>query len=147
VVGIFNQIKSSIIGVINELLGKIADLINKILNIPKIPNPPVGGGGGGGGGGGRGPIPKPGDVPLMATGGVIPANAPFAAILGDQRYGRNLEAPEGLIRQIVREETGRLQTQVTVRFEGDLASLVRELKPHIDAETKRVGRSLAKSVA
>jgi len=37
--------------------------------------------------------------------------------------------------------------QVTVRFEGDLASLVWEFKPHIDAETKRVGRSLAKSVA
>jgi len=33
-------------------------------------------------------------------------------VLGDQRYGRNLEAPEALIRQIVREETGRLQTQV-----------------------------------
>ncbi len=81
-------------------------------------------------------------IPLLATGAVIPANAPFATVLGDQRYGRNLEAPEALIRQIVREETGRLQTQVKVSFEGDLASLVRELKPHIDAETKRIGSSL-----
>lgn len=45
-------------------------------------------------------------VPRLATGAVIPPNAEFAAILGDQRNGRNLEAPERLIRQIVREESG-----------------------------------------
>lgn len=43
-------------------------------------------------------------IPRLATGAVIPANAPFAAILGDQRSGKNIEAPEGLIRQIIREE-------------------------------------------
>lgn len=45
-------------------------------------------------------------LPRLATGAVIPANREFAAILGDQTYGNNLEAPEGLIRQIVREESG-----------------------------------------
>ncbi len=44
-------------------------------------------------------------VPKLATGAVIPPNAEFAAILGDQKNGRNLEAPESLIRQIVREES------------------------------------------
>lgn len=48
-------------------------------------------------------IPK---VPYLATGAVIPPNAPFMAMLGDQRHGMNLEAPEDLIRQIVREEAG-----------------------------------------
>ena len=33
----------------------------------------------------------------------------FLAVLGDQKNGRNLEAPESLIRQIVREETGGKQ--------------------------------------
>mgnify|MGYP003299706569 CR=1 FL=1 len=42
----------------------------------------------------------------MARGAVIPPNAPFMAMLGDQRHGTNLEAPEDLIRQIVREEAG-----------------------------------------
>jgi hypothetical protein len=42
---------------------------------------------------------------MLATGAVIPANAPFAAILGDQKHGTNIEAPENLIRQIIREET------------------------------------------
>lgn len=50
-------------------------------------------------------------LPRLAKGAVIPPNAEFAAVLGDQRHGRNLEAPEGLIRQIVREESG---TNLTV---------------------------------
>lgn len=44
-------------------------------------------------------------IPRLATGAVIPPNAEFMAVLGDQKNGRNLEAPENLIRQIVREET------------------------------------------
>lgn len=46
------------------------------------------------------------NVPRLATGAVIPPNREFAAVLGDQTHGNNLEAPEGLIRQIVREESG-----------------------------------------
>ena len=46
-------------------------------------------------------------LPYLASGAVIPPNAPFAAVLGDQKRGRNLEAPESLIRKIVREESGK----------------------------------------
>lgn len=45
-------------------------------------------------------------IPLLATGAVIPPNAPFAAVLGDQRHGNNIETPEALLRQVVREESG-----------------------------------------
>lgn len=45
-------------------------------------------------------------IPMLAQGAVIPPNAKFLAMLGDQKNGRNLEAPESLIRQIVREESG-----------------------------------------
>lgn len=45
-------------------------------------------------------------IPYLAQGAVIPPNRKFMAVLGDQTSGRNLEAPEGLIRQIVREESG-----------------------------------------
>lgn len=44
-------------------------------------------------------------IPYLATGAVIPPNAPFMAVLGDQKRGTNLETPESLLRQIVREET------------------------------------------
>lgn len=51
-------------------------------------------------------IPNVNPIPYLATGAVIPPNAPFMAVLGDQKNGTNLEAPESLIRQIVREEAG-----------------------------------------
>lgn len=43
-------------------------------------------------------------IPYLAQGAVIPPNAPFMAVLGDQRNGTNIEAPADLIRQIMREE-------------------------------------------
>ncbi len=45
-------------------------------------------------------------IPKMAKGGVIPPNREFMAIFGDQRAGNNIETPEALMRQIVREESG-----------------------------------------
>lgn len=48
----------------------------------------------------------PPKIPYLASGAVIPANRPFTAVLGDQSHGNNLEAPEDLIRKIVREESG-----------------------------------------
>lgn len=46
-------------------------------------------------------------IPMLASGAVIPPNAPFMAVLGDQRRGTNIETPEDLLRKVVREETGR----------------------------------------
>lgn len=53
-------------------------------------------------------------IPYLAKGAVIPPNAAFLAVLGDQKAGRNLEAPEGLLRQIVREES-----KGAARFEAE----------------------------
>lgn len=46
------------------------------------------------------------NIPMLAQGAVIPANHEFLAVLGDQKQGTNIEAPEELIRKIVREEAG-----------------------------------------
>ena len=48
-------------------------------------------------------IPK---IPMLATGAVIPPNAPFMAMLGDQKHGTNIEAPLDTIKQAVREVVG-----------------------------------------
>lgn len=40
-------------------------------------------------------------IPKLATGAVIPPNAEFAAILGDQKHGTNIEAPLETITQAV----------------------------------------------
>lgn len=47
-------------------------------------------------------------LPRLAQGAVIPPNREFMAVLGDQKHGTNIEAPESLMRQVVREETGPL---------------------------------------
>ena len=47
------------------------------------------------------------NIPYLASGAVIPPNKEFMAVLGDQNQGNNIEAPENLIRRIVREESGR----------------------------------------
>lgn len=41
------------------------------------------------------------DVPYLASGAVIPPNAPFMAVLGDQRHGKNIEAPLSTIQEAV----------------------------------------------
>lgn len=96
---IVNGMSDILEGFINWAIGLLNDLIDKInsvtsnlsffggdgLNIPSIPEV---------------------NIPKLATGAVIPPNAPFLAMLGDQTMGTNIEAPADLIRQIVREETG-----------------------------------------
>lgn len=103
---------NTIIGFINSLISGVSTAVNKVidmlnglsfeapdwvpiiggksldLNIPKI---------------------SPVKIPYLATGAVIPPNAPFLAMMGEQKHGTNLEAPESLIRKIVREESGRNQ--------------------------------------
>lgn len=45
-----------------------------------------------------------GRIPRLATGAVIPPQSEFLAVLGDQKRGTNIETPESLLRQIMREE-------------------------------------------
>ena len=40
-------------------------------------------------------------IPYLAKGAVIPPNAPFMAVLGDQRHGTNIEAPLSTIQEAV----------------------------------------------
>ena len=66
-------------------------------------------------------------IPYLAQGAVIPPNKEFMAVLGDQKSGNNIEAPEDLIRKIVREEAGnsgkgttRVQAQINRRTIFDI---------------------------
>lgn len=130
VAGTVKGIVNTIIDLINGMLSGMANGINGMINganlmgsiLPgwvNIPN-----------------VTAP-SIPHLATGAVIPPNSQFLAVLGDQKSGRNIEAPEGLIRQIVREEMGN--QKVTVEFTGTLAALARALAPEIKLEHIRSG--------
>lgn len=108
VLSIKNSI-NNIISAINAMISGVGTGINNLINALNslkfdIPDwAPLYGGKSFGLNIGNISIPQ---IPYLATGAVIPPNAPFMAMLGDQRHGTNLEAPESLIRQIVREEAG-----------------------------------------
>lgn len=83
-------------------------------------------------------------LPRLANGAVIPPNQQFAAILGDQRSGKNLEAPAGLIRQMVMEGiqaaggVGR-GGDMTIIMEIDGREFGRASYKYGTAEQQRVG--------
>lgn len=77
------------------------------------------------------------DVPALARGAVIPANKRFMAVLGDQRNGNNLEAPEALIRQIVREESGG-SYQIVALLQSILSAVQNGQQIVIDRAGQRV---------
>jgi hypothetical protein len=57
-------------------------------------------------------------IPYLAQGAVIPPNREFMAVLGDQRSGNNIETPESLMRQVVREEAGQLVADAILAMGG-----------------------------
>ena len=109
---ISSEIIGTMNGVISKVNGSIGDINNSIRGIERgftfsynvqLPN------GGRRWGNYHLNLPTVNTVPYLATGAVIPPRSEFLAVLGDQKNGRNLEAPEGLIRQIFREESGSKQ--------------------------------------
>lgn len=107
--GIATMPLNTIIGVVNTIIRAIASGLNAVIRMLNrihftIPSW-VPGFGGNSFGFSISTITPP-TIPYLASGAVIPPNKEFMAVLGDQKYGNNIEAPEGLIRRIVREETG-----------------------------------------
>lgn len=81
------------------------------------------------------------NVPYLAQGAVIPPNREFLAVLGDQRSGNNIEAPEDLIRKIVREEAGGMNDALL----REILQAIREGKV-LMVDRKRLGEVVAQSV-
>jgi hypothetical protein len=136
---------NSIIDFINGMIRAIAGGINAVIsgmNSLRITIPSWVPGIGGSMWGMNIPYVNTPQIPRLASGAVIPPNAQFAAILGDQARGNNLEAPEGLIRQIFREELGNRSDNININFKGSMGELIRLMKPYIDREETRVGTNL-----
>ena len=115
VTGVFDKIKDTVSSAVDKMKGWISDLVKKFnsakekisssksksssvlsrLNIPIFSS-------------GIGNI----RIPKLASGSVIPPNAPFLAMLGDQKSGTNVEAPLSTIEQAVRNVVGNGAGQV-----------------------------------
>lgn len=154
-----NDVKAWFTGLINKGIGTFEGFINKIigglnwliakLNAFKISIPAwVPEIGGRSLGFNISPI-KTVTLPRLATGAVIPARSEFVAVLGDQKHGRNLEAPEGLIRQIVREESTNI-TYENLKLAFYAALLMAKQNGILDFDVnmdgQKVGQRTAKHV-
>ena len=137
--GIVNVGKGAVnvlISIINSLISLVVSCLNMIsFDIPSWV-PFIGGGHFGFN------IQHAPQIPYLAQGAVIPPNREFMAVLGDQTRGNNIEAPEDLIRKIVREETaGNGDWDLNITFEGDLAQFIRYLEPKITAQQRKTNRA------
>lgn len=127
IVSVVNKVIDALNGLIDKANGMLQGLFNKpwaqsFFSWAGIDTSNVG-------------IPHIPHVSFLASGAVIPGGKPFPAVLGDQPKGKtNLEAPEDLIRQIVREESN---SNITVNFTGTMAQLVRLMNPEIKREQNR----------
>lgn len=144
---VFNGIIGFIEGIINGAIGGINWLIDQLNKISfDVPDwvPAIGGKSFGFN------VSHVSEVklPRLANGAVIPPNQQFAAILGDQRSGKNLEAPAGLIRQMVAEGMQAAMAQgggfgrggnMTVIMEIDGREFGRASYKYGTAESQRIG--------
>ena len=79
-------------------------------------------------------IPKARTIPYLASGAVIPPNAPFTAVLGDQKHGTNIEAPLATIQEAVAQVIGDLAPAMAAGFEAmterqdELIATVRDIQ-------------------
>lgn len=81
-------------------------------------------------------------IPALATGAVIPPNREFMAVLGDQKQGTNIETPENLLRQIMREELGkRGGNSYSVNATANGRVLFRVIIDEAKQEKTRTGRN------
>lgn len=64
-------------------------------------------------------------VPYLASGAVIPPNAPFLAMLGDQRHGTNIEAPLSTIQEAVDASLDARMGGMMAGFEAVVATTER----------------------
>ena len=127
VVDIFGSIKTSItnvlnkvIGIVNRAIGTVNSAIGGIESAfsfgPwEVPTPfgkkTIGF---------SATFPRVPTIPYLAKGAVIPPRSEFLAVLGDQKQGNNIEAPEALLRKIVREESGGQQSGGNYRFTAQI---------------------------
>lgn len=85
------------------------------------------------------------NLPRLANGAVIPPNHQFAAILGDQHSGTNIEAPAALIKEMLSQallETQGMRGDVTVEIPVNLdgKTIARIIVPHINNMSVQAGK-------
>lgn len=145
----FQGVKDFVRGILNGLIGNVEKMINGVINAI---NSLLGGFSNivsraadfiGVDWSGVSKIPTV-HLPRLAQGAVIPPNQQFAAILGDQRTGVNIESPLSTIEQALRnvlQQSGTNQPiNVTIECKLDGRIVARNVVKNINDMTRAAGR-------
>ena len=125
-IGAFNSfeldIPDALADAITEITGGRIDLSSGTISFPDLPT-----------------IPNV-SIPQLAKGAVLPPNKPFAAIVGDQKQGTNVEAPLETIKLAVAEEMSEVKNAVVAGFEA-LIRTVEEKDLDVNIGDKEIGQA------
>lgn len=83
-------------------------------------------------------------IPYLAQGAVIPPNAPFMAVLGDQTSGRNIEAPESAIYEQARKAVNDVLGGGDIRRVIALLEIIAEKDTTINMDGVKVGEIVSR---
>ena len=78
-------------------------------------------------------------IPLLAQGAVIEPNKPFAAVLGDQTQGTNIEAPLDTIKQAVAEVLAEMRLDINVNASPNTSKWFEDMQAEARIYTRRTG--------
>lgn len=78
-------------------------------------------------------------IPLLAEGAVIEPNRPFAAVLGDQKAGTNVEAPLDTIKQAVAEVLSEMSLAVNINATPDTKRWFKDMQAEATLYNRRTG--------
>lgn len=150
VFGLFESIIKApingVIGLINGLIGGIVDGINLVIgaiNGLSFEVPDWVPGIGGSTMGFAIPEIEKIKIPYLAAGAVIPPNAPFMAMLGDQKHGTNIEAPLDTIKQAVAEVMANMNVNhgdIVVEISGN--EVFRAVMREANMYAKQTGKTV-----
>lgn len=86
------------------------------------------------------------NIPYLAKGAVIPPNAPFMAMLGDQKHGTNIEAPLETIQEavalVMEDMTGGMMAGFEALLEEN--AKLRQIVENIEIGDDVIGRAAAR---
>lgn len=127
----FKGMVNSVIGFLNKMISGIVEGINtavRAANKLNITVPDwVPGIGGSKFGFNMKTITAP-KIPYLAKGAVIPPNAPFLAMLGDQKHGKNIEAPlatiEEAVERVMRRNSSMSDERIIVLLSQILEAII-----------------------
>lgn len=153
--GAFAGLRDKVVGIWDSIVGAVRDAVDKIMSwFGKVGSGSASFSVSAGGTSRAADVPTayaavPATVPYLAKGAVIPPKSPFMAVLGDQKSGYNIEAPESAIREqamlALKDFFAKVDLgggDITIKFTGDLAQLARVLTPEITRQTRKNNRAL-----